>query len=226
MSKTVTSSAEITAEAYDRAPSAFSRPIPLRIFSFSAAKYGFDRLFAVMVLPTLGVVALALLCLNPILNPGPLFYVQIRMGKHRKPFRMYKFRSMTTAPVASRGHDEGLELARITTLGRFIRKHRIDELPNIINVLKGEMSVIGPRPDAWSHARHYCRTVPGYARRFGVRPGITGLAQVEAGYAEGHDATARKAALDARYIRAYGFRQEARIVVKTVGVVLTGDGAQ
>ncbi|MCB1335639.1 MAG: sugar transferase [Roseivivax sp.] len=189
-------------------------------------KFGADRIFALSIMPLLGIFCVLLLCLNPFLNPGPLFYSQVRMGKNRRAFRMIKFRSMSTALGRSRAHDAGLEESRITPLGRFLRKHRIDELPNMINVLRGEMSVIGPRPDAWSHAKHYCREVPLYDRRFAVRPGITGLAQVETGYADGKDATMLKAEKDLHYIRNYGFRQEARIVRKTFRVVFTGHGAR
>lgn len=139
---------------------------------------------------------------------------------------MFKFRSMANVSRNSRSHDEGLELGRITKLGHFIRKHRIDELPNMFNVLRGEMSIIGPRPDAWSHARHYSKAIPGYARRFGVRPGITGLAQVEIGYADGEEDTKQKSDLDWRYITNYGFLQELRIIFKTFRVILTGHGAR
>jgi len=167
-----------------------------------------------------------LLVVNPILNPGPLFFTQIRMGKGRRPFRMVKFRTMTQSDEKSRGPEAGLETSRITRLGHFLRKSRIDEIPNFINVLRGEMSIIGPRPDAWSHGKFFTRRIQGYEDRHIVRPGITGLAQVEAGYADGKDATIEKVRWDLRYIRNYGFRQEARIAAKTVYVMATGFGAK
>lgn len=211
---------------YDAVAQLLSGPKRHRIFLFSGMKFAFDRGVALLTMPPILLICAVLLILNPFLNPGRLFYAQIRMGKHGKPFVMFKFRSMTEAPQRSRGHDEGLETTRITRLGHLLRKHRIDELPNMFNVLKGEMSIIGPRPDAWSHARHYSRTIPGYARRFGVRPGITGLAQVVSGYADGQEATQVKADLDRRYIENYGFRQEAMIFLRTFRVILTGHGAR
>jgi len=92
--------------------------------------------------------------------------------------------------------------------------------------MRGEMSVVGPRPDMFDHAQTYSRLVPAYRNRHRVRPGITGLAQVRMGYASGVDETSRKADLDAQYVESYGFRQEAYILGKTVSVVLTGYGAR
>ena len=194
--------------------------------TFAVSKHIFDVVCAVVSLPLIAVIALVLLVLNPFLNPGPLFYSQKRMGKNHRPFTMVKFRTMLPAGSVTRGHDCRLEENRITWIGGLLRRYRIDELPNMFNVLARQMSVVGPRPDTWAHAVEYARIVPLYDERHRVRPGITGLAQVEQGYAEGIEQTKAKALLDALYIEAYGFRQEARVLAKTFRVLTTGFGAR
>ncbi|SMX38844.1 sugar transferase [Maliponia aquimaris] len=156
---------------------------------FRATKRAFDLVFSVLLLPVVLGCALFLLILNPFYNRGPLFYVQSRMGRNCKAFQAIKFRSMRVAPKVERGADAPLETDRITRLGGFLRKSRIDELPQIINVLRGDMSLIGPRPDYYDHAVQYLELVPGYRERHIVRPGVSGLAQTELGYAEGFEAT-------------------------------------
>ena len=114
-----------------------------------------------------------------VLDPGPIFYKQLRVGKHSIPFNIYKFRSMkvdaeaSTGPILSHQND-----VRVTTLGRILRSLHLDELPQLFNVVKGEMNFIGPRPERPFFTEKYCEQLPKYAHRFNVRPGITGLAQV------------------------------------------------
>ena len=192
---------------------------------FWAAKRLFDIVMSVLLLAILVPVAVILLILNPWLNRGPLLFSQQRMGKGCKPFTAYKFRSMVPAGQILRSHEDPIELDRITPLGGIIRKLRIDELPQIINVLKGEMSLIGPRPDYFEHACRFLSTVPGYAERHAIRPGISGLAQIEVGYAAGTDATCRKVAADLHYIRNAGFALETRLVLGTIWTILTMKGA-
>jgi len=120
------------------------------------------------------------------------------MGFGGRPFVIWKFRTMVDHAedgVCRQPHDE-VEHHRITPLGRFLRSTRLDELPNLINVAKGEMSVVGPRPDAWEHAVSFLQAVPYYGSRLNVRPGITGLAQVRGGYADNPKAIQRKARFD------------------------------
>mgnify|MGYP003772127061 FL=1 len=171
-------------------------------FGYLFAKRAFDLGFCtIMLLPAMLVVLIALLVLNPIYNPGPLFFRQKRMGRHCKPFRALKFRTMVGNPTGRRGPDDPLEMHRITPLGRFLRLTRFDELPQILNVYLGEMSLIGPRPDYFAHAHHYIHAIPDYRHRYSVRPGISGLAQIQLGYAEGIEATRRKTTADIDYIR-------------------------
>ncbi|MEO1599762.1 MAG: sugar transferase [Pseudomonadota bacterium] len=190
------------------------------------AKRAFDVAVAVGALPVVSFVALLVFVLNPLTNRGPLFYHQLRMGRNCKPFTMVKFRTMRDGDEIDRGPDDPVEDNRITPLGRILRRTRIDELPQIINILTGDMSLIGPRPDYWDHAIHYIDAVPGYRERHTVRPGITGLAQVDGGYAEGIHATVEKTQFDMEYITRLGPAMEAYVLMRTVRVVFTGHGAR
>ena len=197
---------------------------PVMSSKYRLFKAGFDYGSAVLVLPVIAMVAGLLLVLNPIFNPGPLLFRQERVGRYGKSFHMWKFRSMIPAKTDARDPNAKLEEHRITKLGRFLRKMRIDELPNFFNVLRGEMSVIGPRPDAANHARLYSETVLGYGHRHRVKPGITGLAQVEHGYVEDAQATAKKAFYDNIYVSRQCGRLDLYIIGRTIAVMLGGFG--
>lgn len=192
---------------------------------FLALKRCFDVGFSLLLLPLVLFVAVLLLVLNPRLNPGPLFYRQPRMGRNCRAFSAVKFRSMLPAEKITRGADDPLEHHRITKLGRILRKMRFDELPQVFNVLRGDMSLIGPRPDYFHHARRYVRSVPGYRARHAMRPGISGLAQVELGYANGIEATKAKVQTDLYYIRNAGLRLDLYIFLRTIQTVLTRKGS-
>ncbi|MEQ3748522.1 MAG: sugar transferase [Celeribacter sp.] len=184
-----------------------------------------DILCALVFLPLMISIGAALLVLNLFFNRGPLLYVQKRMGRNCRAFPAIKFRTMRTATQIVRGADDPLEVHRITRLGWLLRKTRLDELPQILNVLRGDMSMIGPRPDYFHHARRYARVIPGYRARHVVRPGISGLAQVDLGYAAGIDATAAKVAADLHYIQHAGYRLDTLIFWRTLVTVVTGRGA-
>lgn len=214
--------------------SAHATAVPFDYADANAARRGFDHGQSIVdvvsaivgVLLTL-LVAAPLMVLNPVFNPGPLFYRQARMGRGGRKFMMWKFRTMLVPELDQiRRHDAPLEVERVTILGRILRKTRIDELPNFINVWNGEMSLIGPRPDAFDHAMVYSRTVRGYANRFSVRPGITGLAQVRGGYADNMRAVERKARFDRFYVKNTSPRMDAYIALQTVRVMITGFGAK
>ncbi len=192
---------------------------------YLAAKRAMDLGGAVLLLLPLALAALVLLLLNPWLNRGGLFFVQTRMGQDGRPFRAWKFRSMTAAPQIARGAFDALDSHRITPLGGLLRKTRLDELPQVLNVLKGEMSLIGPRPDFFDHARIYVEEVPGYRERHAVRPGISGLAQVEVGYVDGLDGLRAKVAADLYYVRHASLRLDLYITWRTLRVVLGAKGA-
>lgn len=195
-------------------------------FDYAYVKRAADILVCLLALPIFVLTATALACLNPLFNAGPLFFTQYRMGRDGRAFRIWKFRSMLPIKGNHRGPEDPLETDRITSLGAFLRRTRIDELPQLINVLRGDMSIIGPRPDVYDYAKCYVDTVPGYASRHAVRPGITGLAQVEAGYVEGTTGTLAKARYDNLYIRRMGWQLDLRIAVRTIAVMMTGFGAR
>lgn len=136
-----------------------------------------------------------------------------------------KFRSMTCVAEVTRGADDPLEVNRITPLGGFLRKSRLDEIPQIINVLRGEMSLIGPRPDCYEHAETYIESIPGYRERHAALPGISGLAQTEVGYVQGIDATRLKVAADLDYINRQSFRLDTWILWRTLKIVAGRGGA-
>lgn len=196
-------------------------PLHVRVF-----KRVVDIHFALAALPMMGVMAVVLFALNPIFNPGPVFFRQERMGQGRVPFRIWKFRTMAPCTGVKRNHDDPLEEHRINRFGEVLRKTRLDELPNFINVLRGEMSLIGPRPDMVDHALTYSATIPRYNERFRVKPGITGLAQVRYGYADHERAVRRKAKNDFMYVERYTFRMDLHIIRRTIAVMATGFGAK
>ena len=191
---------------------------------FWGVKRGFDIIGSLLLLPLLALFSIILLVVNPFANQGPLFFVQIRMGRDCRAFRAYKFRTMHGVKVIRRGPYDPVESAGITKFGKFLRKARIDELPQILNVLQGKMSLLGPRPDFFTHARAFVRAIPEYRDRHRIRPGISGLAQVELGYAEGYDEVRSKAKADLYYIRNVGFLMDLRLIGKTIMTILIKSG--
>ncbi len=203
----------------------------------------------ICLLPLFGVVALAI----KLDSAGPVFYKQERVGINRrrsdrrrssddllmcnrredrrqknlfgKTFFVYKFRTMVTdaekrcGPIWATKNDP-----RITRLGRFLRKTRIDEFPQLFNVLKGEMSVVGPRPERPFFIEKLSTEVPNYTRRLEVLPGITGLAQVEGGYDVTLDDVKKKVSHDLEYIRISSIKSDVLIMFRTVGVMLGARG--
>ena len=184
----------------------------------------FDILISILLFPLLILFSCFLLVLNFFFNPGSLFYIQERMGKNCCSFYAIKFRSMVPAVSITRQYDDPIELDRINTLGNFIRKSRIDELPQIFNVLIGDMSLIGPRPDYYSHALEFLKKVEGYRKRHDIRPGITGLSQIRLGYAEGLKETAEKVNVDNYYIQNVGYGIELKIILNTILIIIKGLG--
>jgi exopolysaccharide biosynthesis polyprenyl glycosylphosphotransferase len=197
----------------DEVPS--MRDIGGRIFDVAAATVGL-----ILTLPVWLLVALAV----KLVSPGRVLYRQERVGLRGRSFQLLKFRTMRTdaeertGPVLATLDDH-----RVTAVGRFLRMSRIDELPQLLNVLVGDMSLVGPRPERPHFVGQFLRSVPQYAERYRVRPGITGLAQVRGGY----DTTARnKARYDLVYLRNRSFLLDLKILAKTLVVVLAGRGAR
>jgi lipopolysaccharide/colanic/teichoic acid biosynthesis glycosyltransferase len=184
----------------------------------------FDIFVSLILLPLLLIIGIFLFVLNRFFNPGELLFIQERMGKDCNVFFAIKFRSMSPIKEVIRKYDEPIEINRITPLGGILRRMRIDELPQILNVLKGEMSLIGPRPDYYAHALEYLENIEGYRERHAIRPGITGLSQVRLGYAEDLEATLNKTYVDNYYINNIGYIIDLKIVISTLIIIISGSG--
>jgi len=158
-------------------------------------------------------------------SPGSVVYSQERVGIKEKRFRMHKFRSMRsdaeakTGPVWAPKDDP-----RVTSVGRFLRKTRLDEIPQFINVLKGEMSLVGPRPERPHFVELLSKEIPLYKRRLVVRPGITGWAQIKQGYDTSIDDVRSKVRYDLFYIENMSFRMDIKILLMTVYTMIAGKG--
>lgn len=156
-------------------------------------------------------------------TPGPAFYIQKRVGKGGKVFNIYKLRSMVVNAEKNGARWADKNDDRVTRIGRFIRKTRIDELPQFLNVLKGDMSLIGPRPERPEFTLEFNKEIPGFIERLQVKPGITGWAQVNGGY---DISPKEKLKLDMYYIENRGIKLDIVILLKTIGVLFTGNGAR
>jgi len=183
----------------------------------------FDKLISlvslIMTLPIMFLVAL----LIKLEDGGSVFYSQKRLGKDGSIFVIYKFRSMRMDAEKTGIQWAKREDERVTKTGRFIRKTRLDELPQLYNILVGHMKLIGPRPERPELAEEFYEELPEFVNRLAIKPGLTGLAQVNGGY----DITpAEKLVFDVEYIKKRGFMLDLKIIFKTVGVVLSGDGAR
>lgn len=179
----------------------------------------------VLLLPVLLVVAI----LVKFDSPGPVLFRQERMGYRGQPFRVFKFRTMRHEPVVADARSSAMtqdDDVRITRLGKFLRKSRIDELPQILNILRGEMSWIGPRPEAVSLSRWYEQDIPFYRYRHIVRPGISGWAQVNQGHVTDVEDVRTKLHYDFYYIKNYSPWIDLLIVTKTIVTMISGHGAK
>ena len=188
---------------------------------------GFDITVALTLLlfalPIMLITAIAIRCDSP----GPIFYRQLRAGQHRRPFNLCKFRSMVVdaeAGGAPRWATPGDP--RATAVGRFIRLTRIDELPQLINVLCGDMSIVGPRPERPGFVEQLGAVIPHYHDRASVKPGITGWAQVNYPYGASVEDARMKLAYDLYYVRRRSLFLDLLILVATVRVVLFQEGAR
>ncbi|MBU3933223.1 MAG: sugar transferase [Candidatus Omnitrophica bacterium] len=198
-----------------------------RLRRFQGFKRGFDFLVAGLGLILLSPLFLIVSILIRIDFPGPAFFRQERLGKDGKIFKMWKFRTMNTDAELETGPVWAAEGdPRITRLGRFLRKSHIDEIPQLINVFKGEMSLIGPRPERPVFVEKINGDIPNFNDRLRVKPGITGLAQVRYRYGASIKDAARKLKYDLLYIKRMCWILDFQIILWTFGRVLTGEGAR
>ncbi|EOA3407071.1 exopolysaccharide biosynthesis polyprenyl glycosylphosphotransferase [Enterococcus hirae] len=156
-------------------------------------------------------------------SPGNPFYLQKRLGLLGKEFKVIKLRSMFLDAEKNGAQWADKNDSRITRVGQFIRKTRIDELPQLVNVLIGDMSIIGPRPERKIFVDEFVKELPNFPKRMEVKPGLTGWAQINGGY----DITPEeKLNLDLYYINNKSIMIDVTILLKTIQIVLTGDGAR
>ncbi|GAB6091624.1 sugar transferase [Spirochaeta dissipatitropha] len=189
-------------------------------------KRSIDILVVFITLPIVLSIMLLTWLLIRIESPGKAIFMQRRVGRHNREFKLYKFRSMY---LDAEKHGPRFATAgdsRITRIGAIIRKYRIDELPQVLNILKGEMSWIGPRPEQPKFVRQFEKNIPYYPSRHLIRPGITGWAQVTQGYAADEKETSVKLSYDLYYLKHFGFWLDLLIVFKTLKAILTGFGAR
>ncbi len=160
-------------------------------------------------------------------DKGPVFFKQRRVGYKGRTFDVYKLRTMKvdaendTGAVWAQKNDP-----RVTKLGLFLRKSRLDEAPQLLNIFKGEMNLIGPRPERPEFLSFLTQEVPGYTHRLAVRPGLTGLAQICHGYTDSAMGARHKHLYDMHYIRNRSYILDFKIILKTILVMLTGHGAR
>ena len=157
---------------------------------------------------------------NAIGNKGPLLYSQDRIGKNGKSFKIYKFRSMVTNAESNGAVWAKKNDSRVTTFGRFLRTTRLDELPQLINIIKGEMSIIGPRPERPMFVNELAQVIPFYHTRHIVKPGLTGWAQVKSRYGSSVEDSLVKLQYDLYYIKHRSFLLDFNIIIKTLSTVI------
>lgn len=184
-----------------------------------------DVVVVLMGLPVFALLLPLLALAIRIDSPGPVFYRQVRSGRGGKPFVICKFRTMfTDAEGDGKARWATENDPRITRVGRFLRKTRLDELPQIFNILKGEMSVVGPRPERPEFVAELCETVPFYQVRFMVKPGLTGWAQIHYDYGNSVEDALLKLQYDFYYIRYWSLWVDIYTMFKTLFVVLKFKG--
>ena len=159
-------------------------------------------------------------------SKGPMFFKQERVGRNGKPFNIYKFRSMLedaekkTGPIMSFKGD-----CRVTRLGKILRKTRLDELPQLWNVLNGTMSFVGPRPERPVFVEKFKKHIPFYSQRFSLRPGVTGWAQIRCPYASNIEQSLDKLRYELYYLKNFSLLFDLSIILRTIKVVLFARGS-
>jgi lipopolysaccharide/colanic/teichoic acid biosynthesis glycosyltransferase len=184
----------------------------------------FDYLATLIILILLIPVILLLSFMIKFSGKGPVIYSQKRVGRNGKRFYIHKFRSMHP------GETESIQLIsekydkRVTSLGRFMRKHKLDEIPNLVNVLKGEMSLIGPRPEQQFYYEQIVNRDPRYKKLLVIKPGITSWGQVKFGYATNVDEMIKRMEFDLYYLENMSMMFDVKIAFYTISVVFRGQG--
>jgi exopolysaccharide biosynthesis polyprenyl glycosylphosphotransferase len=193
-----------------------TRRLPLATMRALSVTVAFITL--VLTAPLIGLIALAI----RLESRGPVFFIQERVGLHGRRFRLLKFRTMVESEPGGDsvwGRDNA---SRVTRLGAVLRRYRLDELPQCLNILKGDMSLVGPRPEMAANVATFEAVIPFYSFRHEVRPGLTGWAQVKAGYSMSTEEVRRKLCYDLYYIKHMSPAFDVQILVDTIKFVLSG----
>jgi exopolysaccharide biosynthesis polyprenyl glycosylphosphotransferase len=159
-------------------------------------------------------------------TPGPVFYKQMRVGLRGRPYMIWKFRSMRQDAETMGARWASTGDPRVSRVGRWLRKWRMDEVPQLINVLRGEMSLVGPRPERPVFVQELRNSIPYYDLRHTVRPGITGWAQTKFRYGASKEDSHVKLQYDLYYVKNLSLMLDMRIVLNTIKVMLLGEGAR
>jgi len=203
-------------------PNEFGALLPSR--QYLVVRRFIELVLTVVILPALLLVLGVIAAVVRYDSPGPVLFVQSRVGRRGRVFRMIKFRTMyhgVQGPSFTTAADP-----RITRVGGFLRRCRLDELPQVVNILRGEMSWVGPRPEALSLEKGYVRDIQHFALRGIVRPGLTGWAQINQGYAHEADAMRAKLEYDLYYLKHCSLWLDLVIILRTFAVVFRGTGAR
>jgi lipopolysaccharide/colanic/teichoic acid biosynthesis glycosyltransferase len=182
--------------------------------------YTVTILSLILLIPVIIILSISI----KIADKGPVIYSQKRIGRNGKPFDIYKFRSMLS------GNEEGIVLIsdrddkRITSLGRFMRRYKFDEIPNLFNVLKGEMSIVGPRPEQQFYIDQIVQREPRYMQLRQIKPGITSWGQVKYGYASDVEEMIKRMEYDLYYLENRSLLFDLKIALQTITVIVRGRG--
>lgn len=203
-------------------PNEFGALLPSR--QYLLVRRALELMLTILCLPVVLPIILIVAIGVRLDSPGPIFFLQPRVGRRGRVFRMVKFRTMfhgAGGPSFTKAADP-----RVTHVGAFLRRCRLDELSQIVNVLRGEMSWVGPRPEALTLDQQYVRDIPHFALRGIVRPGVTGWAQINQGYAHDHDEMRSKLEYDLFYLKHCSLWMDVVIVLRTFAVIFGGAGAR
>jgi len=187
-------------------------------------KRGFDIVVTLLLLPAAIPLALFTALAVRISGRGPVIYSQTRLGKNEQPFTIYKFRSMVPDAELNGPQWASTGDPRVTRVGQFIRRSRLDELPQLYNILRGEMSLVGPRPERPEFVRELTKTIPHYRLRHMVKPGLSGWAQVQYRYGSNEEDAGVKLMYDLYYVKNASIILDTKVLLKTAAIVLTQGG--
>jgi len=184
----------------------------------------FDILFSLIAILLLLPIYITISIGIKISSPGIIIYKQERIGKNGKPFTIYKFRSMIENAEKNGPKLSSKDDSRITKFGRFLRRTRLDEIPQFFNVIKGDMSIIGPRPERPYFINKIMKQKPEYEQILKIKPGISSLGQIKYGYAENINQMLERLVYDLHYVKHRSFKLDFKILLETIKVIFKANG--